>query len=124
METPITPLILVGATPAPVHRPPAVVLDEGTKGYVAGAMCRFEGAQRTLLDIDHGTYPFVTSSNTTAGGLCTGAGVAPTRISGVIGVAKAYITRVGGGPFPTELFDEEGQQIWASGIEDGSTTWR
>ncbi|MGZ8429558.1 MAG: adenylosuccinate synthase [Candidatus Deferrimicrobiaceae bacterium] len=89
-----------------------------------GAKVLFEGAQGTLLDIDHGTYPFVTSSNTTAGGLCTGAGVAPTRISGVIGVAKAYITRVGGGPFPTELFDEEGQQIRDRGSEYGSTTGR
>ncbi|MGA7104287.1 MAG: adenylosuccinate synthase [Candidatus Deferrimicrobiaceae bacterium] len=89
-----------------------------------GAKVLFEGAQGTLLDIDHGTYPFVTSTNTTAGGLCTGGGVAPTRISGVIGVSKAYVTRVGGGPFPTELFDEEGQQIRDRGCEYGSTTGR
>ena len=89
-----------------------------------GAKVLFEGAQGTLLDIDHGTYPFVTSSNTTAGGLCTGSGVGPTKISGVIGVAKAYITRVGGGPFPTELFDEEGQGIRDRGCEYGSTTGR
>jgi len=89
-----------------------------------GAKVLFEGAQGTLLDIDHGTYPFVTSSNTTAGGLCTGSGVAPTKISGVIGVAKAYITRVGAGPFPTELFGDEGQQIRDRGCEYGSTTGR
>ena len=89
-----------------------------------GAKVLFEGAQGTLLDVDHGTYPFVTSSNTTAGGLCTGSGVAPMKITGVIGVAKAYTTRVGGGPFPTELFDEEGQQIRDRGCEYGSTTGR
>ncbi len=89
-----------------------------------GAKVLFEGAQGALLDVDHGTYPFVTSSNTTAGGLCTGSGVAPTKISGVIGVAKAYITRVGAGPFPTEMFDEEGQQIRDRGCEYGSTTGR
>ncbi len=70
-----------------------------------GKSVLFEGAQGTMLDIDHGTYPFVTSSNASAGGACTGTGVAPTRISGVIGVSKAYITRVGGGPFPTEALD-------------------
>jgi len=89
-----------------------------------GAKILFEGAQGTLLDIDHGTYPFVTSSNTTAGGLCTGSGVPPTRIGGVIGVSKAYTTRVGGGPFPTELHDEEGQRIRDRGGEYGSTTGR
>jgi adenylosuccinate synthase len=89
-----------------------------------GAKVLFEGAQGTLLDIDHGTYPFVTSSNTTAGGLCTGSGVAPTKISGAIGVAKSYITRVGGGPLPTELFDDEGQTIRDRGDEYGSTTGR
>ncbi|HZW37597.1 MAG TPA: adenylosuccinate synthase, partial [Candidatus Deferrimicrobiaceae bacterium] len=89
-----------------------------------GSKVLFEGAQGTLLDIDHGTYPFVTSSNTTAGGACTGSGVGPTKISGVIGVSKAYATRVGGGPFPTELFDEEGQLIRDRGHEYGSTTGR
>jgi adenylosuccinate synthase len=89
-----------------------------------GAKVLFEGAQGTLLDIDHGTYPFVTSSNTTAGGACTGSGVGPTKVSEVIGVSKAYATRVGGGPFPTELFDEEGQQIRDRGNEYGSTTGR
>jgi adenylosuccinate synthase len=89
-----------------------------------GAKVLFEGAQGTLLDIDHGTYPFVTSSNTTAGGLCTGSGVPPTKISGVIGVAKAYITRVGGGPLATELFDDEGRKIRDRGCEYGATTGR
>ena len=89
-----------------------------------GAKVLFEGAQGTLLDIDHGTYPFVTSSNTTAGGACTGSGVPPTKIGGVVGVSKAYATRVGGGPFPTELFDEEGQLIRDRGNEYGSTTGR
>jgi len=89
-----------------------------------GAKVLFEGAQGTLLDIDHGTYPFVTSSNTTAGGACTGSGVSPTKIGAVVGVSKAYATRVGGGPFPTELFDEEGQGIRDRGNEYGSTTGR
>ena len=71
----------------------------------------FEGAQGTMLDIDHGTYPFVTSSSASAGGACTGTGVPPTRIDGIIGVSKAYITRVGGGPFPTEALDGAGEQI-------------
>jgi adenylosuccinate synthase len=91
---------------------------------VRGAKVLFEGAQGSLLDIDHGTYPFVTSSNTTAGGVCTGSGVAPTRISGTIGVSKAYATRVGGGPFPTELLDEDGNTIREKGHEFGATTGR
>jgi len=84
----------------------------------------FEGAQGTLLDVDHGTYPYVTSSNTTAGGACTGSGVAPTRINEVIGVTKAYTTRVGNGPFPTELLDEVGERIRQVGHEFGATTGR
>ena len=84
----------------------------------------FEGAQATMLDIDHGTYPFVTSSSASAGGACTGTGVAPTRISAVIGVAKAYITRVGGGPFPTESLDGAGEQIRQRGKEFGAVTGR
>jgi adenylosuccinate synthase len=84
----------------------------------------FEGAQGTHLDVDHGTYPFVTSSNTVAGGACTGAGVGPTRITEVIGVSKAYTTRVGGGPFPTELKDETGERIRERGREFGATTGR
>ncbi|HIC68870.1 MAG TPA: adenylosuccinate synthase, partial [Candidatus Latescibacteria bacterium] len=89
-----------------------------------GRMVLFEGAQGTLLDIDHGTYPFVTSSNTTAGGACTGAGVGPTRIDEVIGVTKAYTTRVGNGPFPTELLDGDGDRIRELGHEYGATTGR
>ena len=84
----------------------------------------FEGAQGTLLDIDFGTYPFVTSSNPIAGGACTGAGVGPTRIDSVIGVAKAYTTRVGEGPFPTELFDDAGAAMCEVGQEFGTTTGR
>ncbi len=84
----------------------------------------FEGAQGTQLDIDHGTYPFVTSSNTVAGGACHGAGVGPTTIDFVLGICKAYTTRVGGGPFPTELFDETGQYMREKGGEYGSTTGR
>jgi adenylosuccinate synthase len=84
----------------------------------------FEGAQGTMLDIDHGTYPFVTSSSAAAGGACTGAGVPPTRIDGVVGVSKAYITRVGGGPFPTEDHTEMGERIRAAGNEFGAVTGR
>ncbi len=84
----------------------------------------FEGAQGTLLDIDHGTYPFVTSSNTIAGGACTGLGVGPTKINRVLGIAKAYTTRVGEGPFPTELKDEIGESIRQKGGEFGATTGR
>jgi adenylosuccinate synthase len=84
----------------------------------------FEGAQGTHLDIDHGTYPFVTSSNVVAGGACSGAGIGPTRIDTVIGICKAYTTRVGGGPFPTELEDEVGKHLQKVGAEFGSTTGR
>ena len=84
----------------------------------------FEGAQGTLLDVDHGTYPFVTSSNSTAGGACTGTGVGPTRINGVLGIIKAYTTRVGGGPFPTELHDEVGEHLSRVGQEIGASTGR
>ncbi|MFC2083767.1 adenylosuccinate synthase [Bacteroidota bacterium] len=83
-----------------------------------------EGAQGTLLDIDHGTYPFVTSSNPTAGGACTGTGIAPTKISSIIGIVKAYTTRVGLGPFPTELSDECGDKLREWGGEYGATTGR
>jgi len=89
-----------------------------------GADLLFEGAQGTLLDIDHGTYPYVTSSNTTAGAASTGAGVGPTRFDGVLGIIKAYTTRVGSGPFPTELLDETGAQLARIGAEFGSTTGR
>ncbi len=90
----------------------------------AGRTVLLEGAQATMLDMDHGTYPFVTSSNPTAAGACVGAGIAPTRISKVIGVTKAYTTRVGSGPFPTELFDENGQHLLKIGREYGTTTGR
>jgi adenylosuccinate synthase len=90
----------------------------------AGETILLEGAQATLLDVDHGTYPFVTSSNPTSGGACVGSGVPPTRISQVIGVIKAYTTRVGAGPFPTELFDENGQHLLKIGGEYGTTTGR
>lgn len=89
-----------------------------------GKKVLFEGAQATMLDIDHGTYPFVTSSNPTAGGALTGSGVGPTRIDRVVGVAKAYTTRVGEGPFPTELDDEVGEALRAKGGEFGVTTGR
>ena len=89
-----------------------------------GKRILFEGAQGTMLDIDHGTYPFVTSSSASAGGACTGTGVPPTKINGVIGVSKAYITRVGGGPFPTEAHGEEGERIRQAGKEFGAVTGR
>jgi adenylosuccinate synthase len=83
-----------------------------------------EGGQGTLLDVDHGTYPFVTSSNPTAGGASTGSGIGPTRITGVVGILKAYTTRVGSGPFPTELLDEDGEKLRTIGGERGVTTGR
>ena len=89
-----------------------------------GKTVLFEGAQATMLDVDHGTYPFVTSSNPVAGGVATGAGVGPTRIDRVIGVIKAYTTRVGSGPFPTELFDEDGENLQRIGGEIGVSTGR
>ncbi len=90
----------------------------------AGQSVMFEGAQGTMLDVDHGTYPFVTSSSASAGGACTGTGVPPTRIHSVIGVSKAYITRVGAGPFPTEALDSWGDHIRNRGNEFGSVTGR
>lgn len=89
-----------------------------------GKTVMFEGAQGTMLDVDHGTYPFVTSSNASAGGACTGTGVPPTRISGVLGVSKAYVTRVGSGPFPTEALDGAGERIRQRGNEFGAVTGR
>lgn len=83
-----------------------------------------EGGQATMLDVDHGTYPFVTSSNPTAGGACVGAGIGPTRINRVVGIVKAYTTRVGAGPFPTELFDEMGEHLQTKGGEFGVNTGR
>ena len=89
-----------------------------------GKTVLFEAGQATMLDIDHGTYPFVTSSNPTSGGACTGTGVGPTRIDSVVGVVKAYTTRVGEGPFPTELHDEVGERLRTEGGEFGVTTGR
>ncbi|RJK94305.1 adenylosuccinate synthase [Vallicoccus soli] len=89
-----------------------------------GRTVLLEGGQATLLDVDHGTYPFVTSSNPTAGGACTGSGIPPTRIDRVIAVVKAYATRVGEGPFPTELFDDDGEALRRKGGEFGTTTGR
>ncbi|MCW9015282.1 MAG: adenylosuccinate synthase [Gammaproteobacteria bacterium] len=90
----------------------------------AGADIMFEGAQGTLLDIDQGTYPYVTSSNCTAGGACTGSGVGPCDLDYILGITKAYTTRVGAGPFPTELFDDIGQHLGEKGHEFGATTGR
>ena len=89
-----------------------------------GARLMFEGAQGALLDVDHGTYPYVTSSNTSAGAAATGSGLGPAAFDYVLGVVKAYATRVGSGPFPTELFDEAGERLARVGVEFGSTTGR
>ena len=99
----------------------ALLLDQALK---AGKNVLLEGSQGTLLDVDHGTYPFVTSSNPTAGGASTGSGIGPTKITRVIGILKAYTTRVGSGPFPTELFDEDGEALRKIGGEVGVTTGR
>jgi len=98
-----------------------LLLDQALK---AGKNVLLEGSQGTLLDVDHGTYPFVTSSNPTAGGASTGSGIGPTKITRVIGILKAYTTRVGSGPFPTELFDEDGEALRKIGGEVGVTTGR
>ena len=94
------------------------------KATDSGKKVLFEGAQGTLLDINHGTYPFVTSSSTIAGSCCVGAGVGPQEIKRVVGITKAYTTRVGSGPFPTELLDNTGEQIQKQGHEFGATTGR
>jgi adenylosuccinate synthase len=90
----------------------------------AGKVVLFEGAQAHHLDVDHGTYPYVTSSNPVAGGACVGTGVGPTRIDRVVGIAKAYTTRVGEGPMPTELLDSDGDKLREAGVEFGTTTGR
>ncbi|PKX81526.1 adenylosuccinate synthase [Pectobacterium peruviense] len=94
------------------------------KAHLRGDFVMFEGAQGTLLDIDHGTYPYVTSSNTTAGGVATGSGLGPRYVDYVLGIVKAYSTRVGAGPFPTELFEEVGEHLSQKGNEFGATTGR
>jgi adenylosuccinate synthase len=99
----------------------SLVLDRALRD---GKTVLFEGGQATMLDVDHGTYPFVTSSNATSGGAATGSGVAPNRIDRVIAIVKAYTTRVGAGPFPTELFDESGEFLRSQGFEFGTTTGR
>jgi adenylosuccinate synthase len=99
----------------------SLVLNQALKD---GKTVLFEGGQATMLDVDHGTYPFVTSSNATSGGAATGSGVAPNRIDRVIAVVKAYTTRVGAGPFPTELFDASGEFLRSKGFEFGTTTGR
>jgi adenylosuccinate synthase len=99
----------------------ALLLDQALK---SGKIVLLEGSQGTLLDVDHGTYPFVTSSNPTAGGASTGSGIGPTKITRVIGILKAYTTRVGSGPFPTELFDADGDALRKIGGEVGVTTGR
>jgi adenylosuccinate synthase len=99
----------------------SLLIDEAFK---AGKRVLFEGAQGTLLDLDNGTYPFVTSSNPIAGGACTGTGVGPTKIDSVLGIAKAYLTRVGAGPFPSEADAERGTKIRDIGAEFGTTTGR
>jgi len=99
----------------------ALVLHDDIK---AGKKILFEGAQGTMLDIDYGTYPYVTSSSTCAGGACTGSGVSPRDLNEIIGISKAYVTRVGSGPFPTELLDDDGEKLRQAGHEFGSTTGR
>ena len=94
------------------------------KALDEGKVVLMEGGQATMLDVDHGTYPFVTSSNPTAGGSCVGTGIGPTRINRVVGIVKAYTTRVGAGPFPTELFDEMGEYLQKAGGEFGVNTGR
>ena len=104
-----------------------MIMDTGIlihKAIVKGQTVVLEGAQGTHLDVDHGTYPFVTSSSSAAGGACTGTGIGPTVVDGVLGVAKAYTTRVGSGPFPSELSDETGSALQCQGNEFGATTGR
>lgn len=109
VEATVQELLEVGVKLKPYVANTSLILNNALDD---GKTVLFEGGQATMLDIDHGTYPFVTSSNPTAGGACTGTGVGPTKIDRVIGVSKAYVTRVGEGPFPTELFDENGE--WAA----------
>ncbi len=94
------------------------------QSIIDGKSILMEGAQGALLDVDHGTYPYVTSSNPTSGGACTGSGIPPTKITSVVGIVKAYTTRVGNGPFPTELLDDDGEKLRKIGAEFGATTGR
>ena len=111
----------IGARLTPMVRDVSLMLAEA---FAAGKAVLFEGAQGTLLDIDHGTYPYVTSSNASIGGVCTGLGIGPRAIGGVMGVVKAYATRVGEGPMPSELLDEMGKQLRDNGNEYGAVTGR
>jgi adenylosuccinate synthase len=118
---------VVGELLSDADRLRPMVRDTGlelTRALDAGRTVLFEGGQATLLDVDHGTYPFVTSSNATAGGACTGSGVPPNRVDRVVAVVKAYTTRVGEGPFPTELHDASGERLREVGGEFGTTTGR
>ena len=111
----------VGRRLTPMVRDVSLMLSEF---FAAGKSVLFEGAQGTLLDIDHGTYPYVTSSNACVGGICTGLGIGPRAIGCVMGVVKAYTTRVGEGPLPTELHDVMGDRLRDSGNEYGAVTGR
>lgn len=117
----VTDLLQFAEILRPMVRDTSLILN---KALDEGKVVLLEGGQGTLLDVDHGTYPFVTSSNPTAGGACTGSGIGPTRIDRVVGILKAYTTRVGSGPFPTELFDEDGEKLRVIGGERGVTTGR
>ena len=120
-ETVLAQVLEVGTRLTPMVRDVSLMLAEA---MAAGKSIMFEGAQGTLLDIDHGTYPYVTSSNASIGGVCTGLGVGPRAIGGVMGVVKVYTTRVGEGPLPTELHDEMGNRLRDSGNEYGAVTGR
>ena len=117
----VTDLLQFAEILRPMVRDTSLILN---KALDEGKVVLLEGGQGTLLDVDHGTYPFVTSSNPTAGGACTGSGIGPTRIDRVVGILKAYTTRVGSGPFPTELFDQDGEKLRTIGGERGVTTGR
>ncbi|MFZ5449066.1 MAG: adenylosuccinate synthase [Thermodesulfobacteriota bacterium] len=117
----LAPYLEMGKRLAPLVTNVSVLLAEAVR---RGQNILFEGAQGTHLDIDHGTYPYVTSSNPVAGGACTGTGVGPNQLHHVLGIVKAYTTRVGGGPFPTECLDEVGNHLVECGVEFGSTTGR
>jgi adenylosuccinate synthase len=121
IDSVVTDLLQFAEILRPMVRDTSLILN---KALDEGKVVLLEGGQGTLLDVDHGTYPFVTSSNPTAGGACTGSGIGPTRIDRVVGILKAYTTRVGSGPFPTELFDEDGEKLRTIGGERGVTTGR
>ncbi len=121
LEEILTPYLEMGRRLKPLVANVSVLIQEALR---QGKSVLFEGAQGTHLDIDHGTYPYVTSSNPVAGGACTGAGVGPGQLHQVLGIVKAYTTRVGGGPFPTECLDQVGDHLVECGVEFGSTTGR